>query len=138
MGRSSSNSIVGVNQTSTANGVCASGVDSVHLAVEVRSEEAPVDRDHLAVETVQGAEAEVAVLGELRKLHVTVIGAIEQGTDRRGLKELMGPTLGVELLGPERLHVQGPDQTLVEHGSKSRIRDRPATPARVRSPAGGC
>jgi hypothetical protein len=37
----------------------------VQLAARVRPEEAPVDRDHLAVELLHGAEAEVAVRDEV-------------------------------------------------------------------------
>src|SRR5687767_7932766 len=41
-------------------------VDLAHPAVHVGAVEAAVERDHLPVERVEGPEAEVSVLGELR------------------------------------------------------------------------
>jgi hypothetical protein len=58
----------------------------VDRAVDVGPVEAPVEGDHLSVERVQGAEAEIAVLGELGEADVALVGAVEEGADRRGLK----------------------------------------------------
>ena len=67
-------------------------------AVEVGAIEAPVEGDHLPVERVQGAEAEIAVPGELSEADVPFVGPIEQGADRRGLKQHVGLVLGVYLI----------------------------------------
>ena len=74
-------------------------------AVDVGAEELAVERDHLAVEPVQGPEPEVAVLGQLGEAEVAVEGAVEQGADRRGLEEDVRLALGVEVGVPHRLHV---------------------------------
>jgi hypothetical protein len=87
----------------------------VDRSLDVGAPEAAVEGDHLAVEGVQRPEAEVAVLGQLGEADVALIGAVQQSPDRRGLKEDVGLVLGVELAAPQLLHVQRPDQPLVEH-----------------------
>ena len=59
------------------------------------------------------------MLGELGEGEVAVVGAVDEGGDRRGLEEDVGLVLRVEFLLPHRLHVQGPDPSLVEHGGQS-------------------
>ena len=81
--------------------------------------EAAVEGDHLAVEAVQRAEPEVAVLGELGEGEVAVVGAVEQGGDRRGLEEDVRLAPLVQFALAHRLHVEGPDPSLVEHGGQS-------------------
>ena len=66
--------------------------------VDVGAEELAVEGDHLAVEPVQRAQAEVAVLGQLGEAEVAVVGAVEQGADRRGLEEDVRLALGVQFL----------------------------------------
>ena len=75
-------------------------------AIDVGAVEAAVDGDHLAVEAVQGAEPEVAVLGELGECHVALVRAVEKRADRRGLEEHMWLALGVKLLLAEGLDVE--------------------------------
>ena len=84
------------------------GPDRVHVPVDVGPVEAAVEGDHLAVEPVQRAEPEVAVLGQLGEAEVAVVGAVEQGADRRGLEEDVRLALGVQVLPPQRLDVQRP------------------------------
>ncbi|HEY1356310.1 MAG TPA: hypothetical protein VGF09_08335 [Solirubrobacterales bacterium] len=76
----------------------------------------PLERDHLAVEPVQRAEAELAVLGQLGEAEVALVGALEQGADRRGLEEDVGIALGVQFALAHRLDVKRPDPALVKHG----------------------
>ncbi len=57
--------------------------------------------------------------GELGEGEVAVVGAIEQGGDRRGLEEDVRLALLVQFKLPHRLHVEGPDPSLVEHGAQS-------------------
>jgi len=100
----------------------------LHVAVDVSPEELAVEGDHLAVETVQRPQPEVAVLGQLGEAEVSVEGTIEQSTDRRGLKEDVRLALGVEIGVPHRLHMQRSDPTLVEHaGSLPRVRLPPVS-----------
>jgi hypothetical protein len=82
---------------------------------DVGTEELAVERDHLAVEVVEGAETEVAVLGQLGKAEVSLEGAVEQGADRRSLEEHVRFPLLVQVGAAHRLHVQRPDPALVEH-----------------------
>ena len=82
----------------TANGVRSPAPTSVDRAVDVGPVEAAVEGDHLAVEAVQRPEPEVAVLGQLGEGEVAVVGAVEQGADRRGLEEDVGLALGVQFL----------------------------------------
>ena len=89
----------------------------MHGAVDVGAEELAVEGDHLAVEPVQRAQPEVAVLGQLGEAEVAVEGAVEQRPDRRGLEEDVGIALGVQVGPPHRLHVQRFDPALVEHAA---------------------
>ena len=63
-------------------------------------------------------EAEVAVLGQLGEADVAVVGAVEQRTDRRSLEEDGGIVLGMQRSAAQRLHVQGPGESLVEHADR--------------------
>jgi hypothetical protein len=90
-------------------------VDPVDSPVDVGAEELAVERDHLAVEVVERAETEVAVLAQLGEGEVAVEGAVEQGPDRRRLEEDVRLALAVQVAPAHRLHVQGPDPALVEH-----------------------
>ncbi len=89
--------------------------DLLDQAVDVGAVEAAVERDHLAVERVQGPEPEVAVLGELGEGDVAVEGALEQGADRRGLEQHVRIVLGMEVAVAKRLDVQMAGEALVEH-----------------------
>ncbi len=60
------------------------------VPVDVGPVEAAVDGDHLAVEMVERAEPEVAMLGKLGKADVTLEGALEQRPDRGSLKSTWG------------------------------------------------
>ena len=106
------------NGTTTANGVRSAGSISLIRAVDVGAVEAPVEGDHLAVERIQGAQAEVAVLGQLGEADVAVVGAVEQRADRRSLEEDGGIVLGMQRSAAQRLHVQGPGESLVEHADR--------------------
>ena len=53
------------DHVTTANGVRAVGGTSPIFPSDVGAQEVAVEREHLAVQPVQGAEPEVAVLGEL-------------------------------------------------------------------------
>ena len=76
-----------------------------------------VDDDQLAVEPVERAQAEVAVLEHLADRHVPVVCAVEQRADRRGLKDDVRVVLGVQVGVAQRLHVQRADQVaVVVHG----------------------
>ena len=46
-----------------------------------------VERDHLPVKRIERAEAKVAVRLQLREAYVTVVVAVEQGVDGRGLEQ---------------------------------------------------
>ena len=105
----------GSNQAIAANGVRSSGRTSSISAVDVGAVEAAVDGDHLAVERVQRAEAEVAVLGQLLEGHVALEGALEQGADRRRLEEHVRLVLGVQVAMAQGLDVQVAGEPLVEH-----------------------
>ena len=93
--------------------------DPVDPPVDVGAEELAVERDHLAVEVVQRAEAEVAVLGQLGEAEVAVVGALEQGADRRGLEEDVRLALAVQVGAAHRLDVQRADPVLVQHRRQS-------------------
>ena len=57
------------------------------------------------------------MLGELGEAEVAVVGAVEQGADRRGLEEDVRLALGVQFVLAQRLDVQRPDPALVEHAA---------------------
>jgi hypothetical protein len=87
----------------------------VQLAGRVRPEEAPVDHDHLAVELLHGAEAEVAVRSELGKGQVALVGAVEERVDRRRLEDDVSRSRVVAGVQPlEPLEVDGSDEHRVE------------------------
>ncbi len=111
---SSSSSSEGSNQAMAANGVRSVGSTSVDQAVDVGAVEATVERDHLAVERVQRPEPEVAVLGELVEGDVAVERALQQRTDRRGLKEGVRLVLWMQVAMAQRLDVQAAGEPLVE------------------------
>ena len=89
----------------------------VHGTFVVRPIEAPVQCDHLPVQVVQRPQPQVAALGELGERDVTLVAALQQGADRRGLEEHVMLALGVQVGVAHRLHVQRPDPALVEHGT---------------------
>jgi hypothetical protein len=62
-------------------------LDRMRVAVGAHLEDLAVELDHLAVESVKGAEAKVAVSLELAHRHVAGGGAFHQGVDGRGLKD---------------------------------------------------
>lgn len=82
--------------------------------VDVGAVEASVEGDHLAVERVEGSQAEVAVLAELPEAHLTVVGAVQQRVDRGGLEHDMRLILGSEVLLAQRLQAKGPYEALVD------------------------
>ena len=59
------------------------------------------------------------MLPELGEADVTLVRALEERADRGGLEEDVVLALGVQLLLPHRLHVQGFDPALVEHAAQS-------------------
>ncbi len=87
--------------------------DRLEVAVDVRLQEEAVHGDHLAVDAVEGPEAEVATALELGEGDVAFIGAVQQRTDGRGLEDPDGLIGGQVVLG-HRLDVEGADQALVE------------------------
>jgi hypothetical protein len=101
----------------------------VEPAVDVGAEELAVDRDHLAVELVEGPQPEVAVLRQLSKAEIALEGAVEQRPDRRGLEENVRLTLTVQVGAAHRLHVQRPDPALVQHRRQSANRADRLPPA---------
>ena len=58
------------------------------------------------------------MLGQLGEADVAVVGAVEQRTDRRSLEEDGGIVLGMQRSAAQRLHVQGPGESLVEHADR--------------------
>ena len=76
------------------------------------------------------------MLCELGEGHVAVVGALQKGPDRRSLEQDVWGALRVQLLTPKCLHVQGPDQTLVEHALQSARSRRPI--CRVQPWTSGC
>ena len=56
------------------------------MAVGANLENLAVELDHLAVESVEGAEAEIAVSLELAHRHIAGGGAFHQGVDGRSLE----------------------------------------------------
>jgi hypothetical protein len=91
------------------------GRHRVDPALDVGPVEIAVEGDHLAVQPVQRAEAEVALLSQLGEAEVAVVGAVEQRPDRRRLEEDVRLVSGVQIPPAHRLHVHGPDPALVEH-----------------------
>ncbi len=91
--------------------------DAVDGAVDVGAEELALERDHLPVEPVHRAEAEIAALGQLGEAEVAVEGALEQRPDRRGLEEDVRLALGMKVGVPHRLDVERPDPALVQHAA---------------------
>ena len=59
------------------------------------------------------------MLGQLGEAEVALVGALEQGPDRRGLKQHVRLTLGVQFLLAQRLDVQRSDPALVQHSRQS-------------------
>jgi hypothetical protein len=90
-------------------------IDLADPSVDVGAPEPPVDGDHLAVERVQCPEAEVAVPSELGEADVALVGTVKQGADRRGLKQDRRIGLGMDRRPLQRLDVEGPGETDVEH-----------------------
>jgi len=90
--------------------------DPVQGPVGGRPEEVAVDRDHLAVEPVQRAEAGVSLGGELRERQVPVVGTVEQGRDGGGLEQRVVVVPGVEVGPPHRLHVERAEGRFLDHG----------------------
>ena len=70
--------------------------DEVHLAVAGDLVEDPVERDHLAVEMVHGAESEVAVAPHLGKGRGAVVDTLQERIDRGELGEGFGGVHGGE------------------------------------------
>ena len=97
------------------------GRDVAQVAVRVRAQEAPVEREHLAVEPVERPEPEVAVLGELRERQVAVEAPVEQRVERRGLEHEVRLVLGVRAGPADRLDVQAVEQTVVDDVARLRL-----------------
>ena len=55
------------------------------------------------------------MLGQLGEADVAVVGAVEQGADRRRLEENVRLVLGVQVAMPKGLEVQVAGEALVEH-----------------------
>ena len=91
-------------------------------ALHVGAVEATVERDHLAVQVVDGAQPEVAMLGELREGHVALVGALQQCAERGCLEEDVRVVARVEVGVAHRLHVQRADPALVEAHSGASVR----------------
>lgn len=91
------------------------GGHGMDAALDVGPVEATVERDHLAIETVQRAQPEVAVLGQLAEAEVAVVSAVEQGGDGRGLEEDVRLALPVQVRPSHRLDVEGLDPAFIEH-----------------------
>jgi hypothetical protein len=70
-------------------------VDPLDPPIDVGAEELAVERDHLAVEVVESAEAEIAVLGQFGEAEIPLEGPLEQGADRRSLEEDVWLTLAM-------------------------------------------
>ena len=101
--------------------------DGLEVAVGARLPEPAVQGDHLAVDPVQGPEAEVAAALQLGERDVAVIGAVQERGDGRGLEDAGGPVGGQVLLG-HRLDVEGADQALVEpHLSPALVASSPSS-----------
>ena len=94
-------------------------LDLVDRTVYVGAKEPAVHGDHLAVEAVQGAEPEVAVLGELGEGHVPLVRAVEERADGRGLEQHVRLAVAVCLGPAQRLYVEVCDQPLVQHRARS-------------------
>ena len=58
------------------------------------------------------------MLGQLGEADVAVVGAVEQRPDRRSLEEDGGSCSACSDPRPQRLHVQGPGESLVEHADR--------------------
>ena len=80
--------------------------DRMKHAVDVRTKEAAVERDQLAVEPVERADAQVAALGQLGDAEIAVVGALEQRADRRCLEQRVPFPLRVQVGVAHGLHVQ--------------------------------
>src|SRR3954453_8689226 len=62
-------------------------IDRLHRSVGSYLVEAAVEGDHLPIQCLERPEAEVAALPQLREADVTVVVAVEQGVDGRGLEQ---------------------------------------------------
>ncbi len=98
--------------------------DLPHEPIDIGAVETPVEGDHLAVEPVQRPQPKVAMLGQLSEGQVTVVRALEQRPDRRGLEEHVRLPLGVKFLLPQRLHMKRPDPALVQHAASLPLHPR--------------
>jgi hypothetical protein len=84
-------------------------------SVRVRPPHRAVDHDHLAVERVERAEPEVAVAAQLADRQVAVVGAVEQGLQRRGLeRDVRRVLLRRQRRVAQRLQVQDGDEPRVD------------------------
>ncbi len=87
------------------------------VPVDIRAVEATVEGDHLAVQPVKRPQSQVTVLGQLGEGEIAVVGAVEQGRDRRGLEEHVRFPPRVQFGLAQRLHVQRSDPALVQHAA---------------------
>jgi hypothetical protein len=64
-------------------------VDGVSLAVSLYLVEATVETDHLAVEGVERAEAEISAILKFGEADIALVSSLQQGVDGRSLEQRM-------------------------------------------------
>jgi len=106
------------------------------VPLHVGTQEAAVEREHLAVQPVQGAEPEVAVLGKLGEREVAVEVALEQRVQRGGLEDDVRLVLRVQPRTPHRLHVQAADEPIVDEVARRGLHGAQPTVLRAVTRAG--
>src|ERR1700743_2298907 len=88
-------------------------------AVELGLEDLPIDHDQLSIETIERAQAQVAVLQQLVERDVAVKRAAEQRLNRGCLKQLVWQPRDVQPIVTKQVDVQGVEEFKLAHESRA-------------------
>ena len=103
-------------------------------AVQVGLPGLAAQHDQLAVEAVQRAETQIAVLEDLAQRHVALEGTGQQRLHSRGLKQLVRGVLGAQLAVAQQFDLEGAEELELAH---LEIKPSSADAARAAPPESG-